>query len=183
MRLNGQPYRAPASVPARRSSAHFNLTRADVSLERRQIRRKKTAGKKMPPLPRNRVAYEAYLALEARTGGKGLVLLNTKGDRLREARDWFEPAIELAKIEDSTWHCNRHSFASRLVMENVDIRTVAQLMGHRTIQMTMRYAHLAPEHGLGAVERLVSPLEEVVTQLTTSSSRARGEMLIVVQMS
>jgi site-specific recombinase XerD len=49
------------------------------------------------------------------------------------------------------------TFASRLVMAGVDIRTVAQSMGHRTIQMTMRYAHLAPEHSEGAVEKLVSP--------------------------
>ncbi|PYU31486.1 MAG: hypothetical protein DMG31_12015 [Acidobacteria bacterium] len=31
-------------------------------------------------------------------------------------------------------------------MADVDIRTVAELMGHKKIQMTMRYAHLAPEH-------------------------------------
>ena len=50
----------------------------------------------------------------------------------------------------------RHSFASRLVMAGVDLRTVAELMGHKTIQMTMRYAHLAPAHTLAAVETLVS---------------------------
>jgi integrase len=140
-----------------RSSAQFNLTWRDVYLEQRHIRRKKTGGKKMPPLPLNSVAYAAFLSLKDKTGGKGFVFLNTKGERLRESRDWFEPAIKLAKIEDYTWHCNRHTFASRLVMAGVDIRTVAQLMGHRTIQMTMRYAHLAPEHNQGAVEKLVSP--------------------------
>jgi hypothetical protein len=41
-------------------------------------------------------------------------------------------------------------------MAGVDLRTVAELMGHKTIQMTMRYAHLAPQHNLAAVERLVS---------------------------
>jgi hypothetical protein len=41
-------------------------------------------------------------------------------------------------------------------MAGVDLRTVAELMGHKTIQMTMRYAHLAPEHNLAAVEKLVS---------------------------
>jgi hypothetical protein len=40
-------------------------------------------------------------------------------------------------------------------MAGVDLRTVAELMGHQTIQMTMRYAHLAPAHTLAAVERLV----------------------------
>jgi len=42
----------------------------------------------------------------------------------------------------------------RLVMAGIDIRTVAELMGHKTIQMTMRYAHLAPEYKLDAVLKL-----------------------------
>ena len=67
----------------------------------------------------------------------------------------FDPAVRAAKVESYTWHCNRHTFASRLVMAGVDLRTVAQLMGHRTIQMTMRYAHLAPDHQQSAVERLL----------------------------
>jgi len=39
-------------------------------------------------------------------------------------------------------------------MAGVDLRTVLQLMGHKTIQMTCRYARLAPEHQLAAVKRL-----------------------------
>ena len=39
-------------------------------------------------------------------------------------------------------------------MAGVDLRTVQQLMGHKTIQMRCRYAHLAPEHQLAAVEQL-----------------------------
>ncbi len=45
-------------------------------------------------------------------------------------------------------------FASRLVMAGVDIRTVQELLGHKTIGMTVRYSHLAPKHTLAAVERL-----------------------------
>jgi hypothetical protein len=48
----------------------------------------------------------------------------------------------------------RHNFASRLVMAGVDLRTVQQLMGHKAIGMTLRYAHLAPEHQLSAVQNL-----------------------------
>ena len=39
-------------------------------------------------------------------------------------------------------------------MAGVDIRTVQELMGHKTIQVTLRYAHLAPQHQLEAVQRL-----------------------------
>jgi site-specific recombinase XerD len=77
------------------------------------------------------------------------------GEPLDNPRKWFVPALEEAKIEEFNWHDLRHTFASRLVMAGVDLRTVQQLMGHKTIQMTVRYSHLAPEHQLDAVERLV----------------------------
>ncbi|MGH9393069.1 MAG: tyrosine-type recombinase/integrase, partial [Terriglobales bacterium] len=67
---------------------------------------------------------------------------------------WFEAAIRKAGIAEFPWHCLRHTFASRLAMAGVDLRTVQELLGHRTIQMTVRYAHLAPQHTLEAVERL-----------------------------
>jgi len=51
-------------------------------------------------------------------------------------------------------HDLRHTFASPLVMAGVDIRTAQELMGHETIQVTMRYALLAPAHQLEAVQRL-----------------------------
>ena len=39
-------------------------------------------------------------------------------------------------------------------MVGVDLRTVQELMGHKTIAMTVRYSNLAPQHTLAAVERL-----------------------------
>src|SRR5262249_13097869 len=47
------------------------------------------------------------------------------------------------------------TFASRLVMAGVDLRTVQELMGHKTVAMTLRYSHLSPKHQLNAVQRLV----------------------------
>jgi site-specific recombinase XerD len=48
----------------------------------------------------------------------------------------------------------RHDFASQLVMKGVDLNTVRELMGHADMKMTMRYAHLAPNLKLRAVEVL-----------------------------
>lgn len=66
----------------------------------------------------------------------------------------FVPALRRAGIENFRWHDLRHTFASRLVMAGVDLRTVQELMGHKTIAMTLRYSHLSPEHQLDAVQRL-----------------------------
>ena len=68
---------------------------------------------------------------------------------------WKE--TDSAGIVHFTWHDLRHTFANRLVMAGVEIRTVAALMGHRQIQMTMRYAHLGEPHKLEAVEKLCQP--------------------------
>jgi len=66
----------------------------------------------------------------------------------------YSPALEKAKILDANWHTLRHTFASRLVMAGVDLRTVQELMGHSTITMTMRYAHLSPGHLREAINRV-----------------------------
>jgi len=78
--------------------------------------------------------------------------------------------VVAAGLEDFTWHCLRHTFASRLVMAGVDIRTVAELMGHRTLAMTMRYAHLAPDHQRAAVDRLEPTATGTATDNGTRSA-------------
>lgn len=71
-----------------------------------------------------------------------------------EPDQWFKEFCAKAGVPDFTWHDLRHTFASRLVMASVPIRTVAELMGHSELQTTMRYAHLAPQYLTDAVERL-----------------------------
>jgi integrase len=107
-------------------------------------------------IPLNQLALDALETLYKVSGPDGPVFLNSRDTPISGHRDWFDPAVEEAKIPDYTWHKNRHTFASRLAMSGVDIRTIAQLMGHGTIQMSMRYAHLSPDHNQSAVDKLVA---------------------------
>ena len=69
-------------------------------------------------------------------------------------RQWWETVRKEAKVSDFHWHDLRHTFASRLVMNGVDIYTVNKLMRHGTLQVTKRYAQLADTHLQQAVERM-----------------------------
>jgi len=66
----------------------------------------------------------------------------------------FQMALRTAKIENFRWHDLRHCAASYLVMAGVDMRTVAEILGHKTLQMTQRYTHLSPEHLKDAVAKM-----------------------------
>ena len=67
----------------------------------------------------------------------------------------------------SCWaRCLRYTFASRLVMSGADIRTVAELLQHRTLSMAMRYSHLAPDFRMAAVLRMQ---QQFIAQLRSPS--------------
>ena len=57
-------------------------------------------------------------------------------------------------LDGYTWHGNRHTFASRLVMTGTNLRAVQELGGWKSLKMVERYSHLAPGHLHEAVERL-----------------------------
>jgi site-specific recombinase XerD len=103
----------------------------------------------------NSVAVSALESLEPeKHRGRDPVAPSPKTDvSLQGSRGWFPTAVETVGIEDFTWHCLRYTTASKLVMTGVDLRTVAEILGHRTLQMVTRYAHLAPEHQVDAGHR------------------------------
>src|SRR4030095_4030017 len=59
-------------------------------------------------------------------------------------------------LKDLTFHDLRHDAASTLAMAGVPLRTIAEILGHRDMRMTARYAHLSPQH-LREARRALDP--------------------------
>jgi integrase len=96
-------------------------------------------------------------AVLARRGSKssGLVFGTRKWDHFRSA---WERAVDRAKLLDFHFHDLRHTFASWAVQRGASLQEVKDLLGHRSLAMTLRYGHLAPEHLRSAVARLDTTL-------------------------
>ncbi len=76
------------------------------------------------------------------------------GGKMDNCAHAWKTLMKNAGIENFRWHDMRHDFASQLVMRGIDLNTVRELMGHASLAMTLRYAHLAPENKLRAAEVL-----------------------------
>jgi len=153
----------------RRNEQH-HLRWQDVNLRAGiiTIPQTKHGGKRHVPI--NSVAERALTTLSKGCNGSDYVCL---GPDQREGRDWerwFEDCIDLAGIPDFRWHDLRHTFASRLAMAGVPLRTLAELLGHKTLAMVMRYAHLAPAHLRDAVERIAETPTDTTTDTRPSEA-------------
>lgn len=148
----------------------YSLTWENVNMSRKVLTIARSKNGETRHVPLNATALFALGELRKRSEGAGSVVRNLDGEPFAGPRYWFEPALPKAKIRRFSWHCLRHTFASRLVMAGVDLRTVQELMGHKSIEMTVRYSHLAPKHTLAAVERLTATESVNSTGTTTSTS-------------
>jgi len=63
-------------------------------------------------------------------------------------------ALTKAGIEDFTFHDCRHSAASELAMNGASLHEIAAVLGHKTLAMVQRYAHLSEQHTMSVVERM-----------------------------
>lgn len=105
-------------------------------------------------IPLNREAKAALEGWRELSDSTELVFPGRGGGRRDNVRKAWLAVLEDAKIENFRWHDLRHHFASKLVMRGVPLNTVRELLGHSDLKMTLRYAHLAPDHTQAAVELL-----------------------------
>lgn len=107
-------------------------------------------------------------------GGKSeLVFKDHKGEKIRELSNTFQHTVDSLgfnkgitdRRDKVIGHTLRHTFASWLAMAGTPIVTIQKLMGHRSIEMTLRYAHLSPSHEREAVARLADRQSHKIVEL------------------
>lgn len=82
------------------------------------------------------------------------IFCNNEGQPWADIKKSFLSTLKKCGILKFHFQDLRHTFASHLVMNGVDLNTVRELLGHKTLDMTLRYSHLSPEHKKRATDLL-----------------------------
>jgi site-specific recombinase XerD len=136
-----------------RRGEQFGLTWDRVDLERGILTVYGKTGRRFVPI--NSAARAAIETLWRVSNGSKFVSPDKRNVDQDDWRRWLAQACATAKVDNFRWHDLRHTFASRLVMKGVDLRSVQELLGHKSIVTTQRYAHLSPDHQKANVQKLV----------------------------
>ena len=104
-------------------------------------------------VPMNKQVKSALIKVRKRPNSP-YIFCNKNGKPYGDIKKSFFTALNKSDILKFRFHDLRHTFASHLVMSGVDLNTVRELMGHKSLQMTLRYSHLSPDHKQRAVDIL-----------------------------
>lgn len=146
-----------------RAGEIFDLIWADLDLQHEVIHIKN---------PKNDESRQAYMTPQVREMFEGrmeenpdkseLIFKNRKGKRISEISNAFQNTVDEMGLNKGVadrqnklvFHSVRHSFGSWLAIQETPIYTIKELMGHKSIELTMRYAHLLPDMKRRAVLKL-----------------------------
>jgi site-specific recombinase XerD len=140
-----------------RRGEQYGLTWDRIDLDRGILTVYGKTGRRFVPI--NSAARAAIEQLWHASNGSRFVCPDKRRDDQVDWRHWFAEACATAKVDNFRWHDLRHTFASRLVMAGVDLRSVQELLGHKSIVTTQRYAHLSPDHQKANVQKLTGELK------------------------
>ena len=108
--------------------------------------------------------FQARIPTEAKSND--LIFPDEKGKKMEFVSKTFPRVVDALGLNKGvkdprqkiTFHSLRHTFASWLALQGEQIQTISELLGHRTLQMTMRYSHLTPDHRKAAIGRFENAL-------------------------
>jgi len=160
--------RAPmafAACTGMRRGEMLSLRWMDVDLSKRRLYLRETKNGALRVLP---IPEFALTVLRSLPEGKTSDTVFAGVDPAKLSV-YTKRVFERLGILDASFHTLRHTAASWMVMEGVDLYAVGQILGHKTPRMTQRYAHLSPDYMAGAVGKLDGIMGGVMGNLGAGS--------------
>lgn len=150
----------------------LSLKWENVDLNHKFILLDRTKNGERREIPINATLRATLIGIKRRLDISHVFYDQLTGSSYGDIKNSFNGACKRAGINNFRFHDLRHTFASHLVMEGVDLTTVSRLLGHRDLTMTLRYSHLSPLH----LSKAVDILDNVLNNNTnyTKTIQLRG---------
>jgi integrase len=157
-----RPIVAVALNTGMRKGEILNLKWHDIDFKRGIIYLLDTKNNEKREVPMNELLKKALISVPKHPDSP-YVFCNKDGKPYANVRKSFFTALKKSGIVNFKFHDLRHTFASHLVMSGIDLNTVKELLGHKSIEMTLRYSHLSPDHKKRAVDILGRQMDAIWT--------------------
>lgn len=124
----------------------LRVTRTYCNKEKRL--KNTTKGRKARSIPSNETLHQCLVERKLQTEGPWVVTEPTgkRLDSLHFTQNVFRPTCKEAGVQEVRFHDLRHTFASHFVMNGGDLYILQKILGHHSVTMTEKYAHLSPDY-------------------------------------
>ena len=157
----------------------LGLTWSQIDFETRRIKVEKTKSGKVRHIPIEDDLFKQILNLKNKDGQSPFVFFNPETKQpYQDMKTGFKRACRISGIEGLRFHDLRHTFATRLVANGVDIETVRDLLGHHSIVITQRYTHSSDERKRKAIETLSKKSDKTTLNSDKDGDNSKSVELI-----
>lgn len=148
----------------------ISLRWRDIDFHQKMIHIEMTKNGERRDVPMNHTSFNTLMRQDEYSDGNYVFHKNDGSPYINDTiSKWFKKICNRGGIENFRFHDLRHTFASQLVMNGTDLKTVQELLGHKSYQMTLRYAHLSPQFKRDAISRLDSWTGELKDDKVTTA--------------
>lgn len=159
-----------------RKNEILSLKWGECDFTRQIIRIINTKNKETRSIPMHDLVRDTLIAIPKHPDSPYIFYKNN-GEPFINVRKSFDKLLKACRIDKFRFHDMRHTYASQLAMSGVDLNTIRELLGHKSLQMTLRYAHLSPDHK----RRAVDSLNRIGTNMAQKPSDTNSDILTVSQ--